>query len=153
LKGKRKTVIEIIRACKEHIDEITAIERICFRIPWSRESIREEIEDNNLAIYLCAKTDGKIAGYAGYWKVTDEAHITNIAVHPEYRRNGIGSILVKGMIETCRKTGIDRMTLEVRKSNVEAQGLYKKFGFKFAGIRKAYYSDNKEDAVIMWNEI
>jgi ribosomal-protein-alanine N-acetyltransferase len=153
LKGKRKTVIEILRACKEHIDEITVIESICFKIPWSRESIREEIVDNNLAIYLCAKADGRIAGYAGYWKVIDEAHITNIAVHPEYRQKGIGSMLVKGMIDICTKTGIDKMTLEVRKSNIKAQGLYKKFGFKFAGIRKAYYSDNREDAVIMWSEI
>ena len=89
----------------------------------------------------------------GAWKIIDEAHITNIAVLKEYRGKKIGEALLKEMINTCKDNKINSMTLEVRVSNLVAQNLYKKFGFKFSGIRKEYYSDNKEDAIIMWNDL
>jgi len=85
------------------------------------------------------------------WVVLDEAHITNIAVHPEYRGIGAASAIMEGLMELCRLENIAAITLEVRKSNIVAQSLYKKYGFVEEGLRKAYYVDNKEDAIIMWN--
>ena len=83
----------------------------------------------------------------------DEGHITNVAVHSDYRGKKIGDELVKELVNLCKNNNIVSMTLEVRVSNIVAQNLYKKYGFKLAGIRKEYYSDNKEDAMIMWNDV
>ncbi|HHW48541.1 MAG TPA: ribosomal protein S18-alanine N-acetyltransferase [Clostridiaceae bacterium] len=142
--------IEIVRSTEEHIDDIIVVENLSFKIPWSRESIKQEITGNKFAVYLSARVDGKVVGYAGMWKVCGEGHITNIAVHPEFRQNGIGSLLLEGLIDIAKKEGITRMTLEVRKSNLTAQRLYKKYGFEECGLRKSYYADNGEDAIIMW---
>ncbi len=142
--------IEIIKAGKEHIDNIMVIENLSFKIPWSRKSVADEIMLNSFAFYLCAKVDGEIAGYAGMWQVCDEGHITNIAVHPEFRQAGVGSALMESLITHARNSGIKSMTLEVRKSNIAAQNLYRKFRFADGGARKAYYADNNEDAIIMW---
>ena len=144
------SIIEIIKAGSEHIDEIMVIENLSFKIPWSRQSVVDEITGNTFACYLCAKVDGKIAGYAGMWQVCDEGHITNIAVHPEFRQAGVGSALLENLITHARSSGIGSMTLEVRKSNIPAQKLYRKFKFVEGGFRKAYYADNSEDALIMW---
>ena len=94
--------------------------------------------------------DNKVIGFAGLWTIVDEGHITNIAVHPDYRGKGIGSKLVKSLIDNSKDWYINDLTLEVRYSNKIAQNLYKKYGFIEEGIRKNYYADNKEDAVIMW---
>ena len=144
--------IEIIKAGSEHIDEIMVIENLSFKIPWSRQSIVDEVTGNTFAYYLCAPIDGRIAGYAGMWQVCDEGHITNVAVHPEFRQSGIGSALLENLISHARNSGIGSMTLEVRKSNLPAQNLYRKFKFVEGGFRKAYYADNNEDALIMWRE-
>ncbi len=144
--------IEIIKAGSEHIDEIMVIENLSFKIPWSRQSIVDEVTGNTFAYYLCARIDGRIAGYAGMWQVCDEGHITNVAVHPEFRQSGIGSALLENLISHARNSGIGSMTLEVRKSNLPAQNLYRKFKFVEGGFRKAYYADNNEDALIMWRE-
>lgn len=144
--------IEILKANAEHLDDIMIIENLSFTIPWSRESIMEEILGNKMANYLSASLDGTIVGYAGMWSVCDEGHITNIAVHPEFRGIGVGNLLMEGLISEARKDGITRMTLEVRKSNIIAQNLYKKYGFVVYGSRKSYYADNKEDALIMWKD-
>lgn len=144
--------VEIMKARPEHIDGIVIVENLCFQIPWSRQSFVDEIIKNDFAWYICAFVNGEIVGYAGMWQVFDEGHITNIAVHPEFRQAGIGSALLENLISRARNSGIKRMTLEVRKSNFSAIGLYKKFNFKDGGFRKAYYEDNKEDAVIMWLE-
>ena len=95
----------------------------------------------------------KVVGYVGIWFVMDEGHITNVAVHSDYRGRKIGDKLVQALVKLCRENNIVAMTLEVRVSNLVAQNLYKKYGFKLAGVRKEYYSDNKEDAMIMWNDI
>ncbi len=144
--------IEIIKAGSEHIDEIMVIENLSFKIPWSRQSMVDEVTGNTFAYYLCARIDGRIAGYAGMWQVCDEGHITNVAVHPEFRQSGIGSALLENLISHARNSGIGSMTLEVRKSNLPAQNLYRKFKFVEGGFRKAYYADNNEDALIMWRE-
>jgi ribosomal-protein-alanine N-acetyltransferase len=120
-----------------------------FEIPWSKESFENELK-NNLALYLVAKVEEKAVGYIGVWKIFDEGHITNVAVHPDFRGNGIGKALISELLYLCKKDGILSFTLEVRESNIGAQKLYKSFGFVEAGKRKAYYSDNNEDAIIMW---
>lgn len=136
----------------EHLDDIMVVENLSFTIPWSRQSILEEITNNNMAIYISARTKERVIGYAGLWKVYGEGHITNIAVHPEYRKNGVGAALLKKLIEMAESDGIYRMTLEVRKSNEAAIHLYSKFRFQPGGVRKGYYADNGEDAIIMWRE-
>lgn len=134
----------------EHLDDIMVIENLCFKIPWSRNSFIEELTQNELAVYYVAVSAGKVIGYGGVWKIFDEGHITNIAVHPEFRRCGAASKILDEIIKMCEENGINSLTLEVRKSNIAAQKLYAKFGFKEEGLRKRYYADNNEDAFIMW---
>lgn len=142
--------IDILSLKLEHIDSVLAIDTLCFPTPWSRESFQKEVENNKFARYVIAKKGEVIIGYAGMWLILDEGHITNIAVHPEYRGIGAGKLLLEALIEICRIESVNSLTLEVRKSNIVAQSLYKKYGFVEEGIRKEYYGDNKEDAIIMW---
>lgn len=143
----------IIRSMtKDDVDSVYIVEEDCFTDPWSKESIRKELK-NDLARYLVAELDNKIVGYVGVWFVVDEGHITNVAVHSDYRGKKIGDKLVKEMVKLCKESKLVAMTLEVRSSNTVAQNLYRKYGFKMGGIRKEYYSDNKEDATIMWNQL
>lgn len=128
------------------------VEKLSFKIPWSQNSMLEELTENKMALYLLAVMDKNIVGYAGMWRVLDEGHITNIAVHPEFREAGVGSALLSELIRRSKAEGIKDMTLEVRKSNKAAIALYKKFGFSNYGYRKSYYSDNNEDALIMWRK-
>jgi len=132
----------------EDVKEIAELEKKCFAIPWSEKSFTDEM-NNKLAVYLVAKDNGKCIGYAGFWNVSGEGDITNVAVLPQYRKQGIGSMLIKTMIKTAKELDIYLLTLEVRKSNIAAQGLYNKYGFDIIGERKRYYSDNGEDAWIM----
>lgn len=148
---KHKADIQLMKT--EDIGEVYDIERMCFTTPWSLESFAYEINNNNLAKYIVAKVDGKIIGYGGIWIVVDEGHITNIAVHPDYRGQGIGEALVKSLIGIAKEHNVVRITLEVRPTNTAALNLYKKFGFKVEGLRKGYYVDTKEDALIMWAEV
>lgn len=140
--------IEICTMSEKDIDSILSISALSFPIPWSRESFINELH-NKFARYVVAKKNGIIAGYGGTWVIIDEAHITNIAVHPEYRGIGIGNTIVSSLIDLCKSEKVSVMTLEVRHSNIVAQNLYKKFGFVEEGIRKEYYEDNREDAIIM----
>jgi len=133
------------------IDAVWDIEKMCFSVPWSRQSFVLEVEKNRCARYVVAECSGTVVGYGGMWLVMDEAHITNIAVHPHFRRKGIGQSILKALMVEAHKIGIDKMTLEVRASNIAAQSLYKKLGFVEVGVRKGYYGDNAEDAIIMWN--
>ncbi len=144
----------IIRDMKESdLDRIMEIEEKSFNPPWSREAFLLELTKNLLAKYIVAEVDGQVVGYGGIWLIIDEGHVTNIAVDEEYRGKGIGSKILEGLIQICRDRNMTAMTLEVRKSNVVAQSLYRKYGFKEYGIRKGYYQDNNEDAIIMWKDI
>lgn len=145
--------LKIVTACKEHINDIVIIENLSFKIPWSRESITDEIIHNNAAIYYSVVMDDRTVGYAGMWQILDEGHITNIAVHPEFRKSGIGSMLMEALLKKAAECEITALTLEVRKSNYNAQALYRKYGFEDGGTRKAYYADNREDAIIMWKRL
>lgn len=141
--------IEIIPFNEDYIEDIFKISSMSFITPWSYESVEDELK-NKFARYVVAKKDGVVIGFGGVWLILDEGHITNIAIHPEYRGIGAGDMIVEALIEICRMEGIASMTLEVRKSNKVAQNLYKKHGFIEAGIRKNYYADTKEDGIIMW---
>lgn len=135
------------------IDAVVDIEENSFSIPWTRGAFLEELTKNKLAKYCVAEVDGKVAAYGGMWLIVDEGHITNIAVHPTYRGKGVGKKIVEGLIEEGKRMNLYRMTLEVRRSNLIAQELYKKFGFIPCGVRPGYYQDNGEDAIIMWKDL
>ena len=138
---------------EEHIDEVLEIERSSFTTPWSKDAFIVEITKNMLANYIVAEIDEKVVGYGGVWLIIDEGHITNIAVHREYRGLGVGKKLIEGLIDLCGDRNVRAMTLEVRKSNEVAKTLYKKHGFVEYGIRPKYYADDNEDAIIMWKRI
>lgn len=112
----------------------------------------QDISINPLARYFIVEKDGIAVAYGGMWLISPEGHITNIAVHPGYRREGIGKALLHHMIEKSEEEGMTCHTLEVRASNRAAIVLYCKFGFFECGIRKNYYEDTNEDALIMWRE-
>ncbi|OGX68496.1 MAG: ribosomal-protein-alanine N-acetyltransferase [Paenibacillus sp. RIFOXYA1_FULL_44_5] len=132
------------------IPEIVAIEKEAFPTPWSADAFYNELHHNMFAHYLVMELNHRVAGYGGMWIIMGEAHITNIAVHRDFRGKKLGNVLMQEIQDTARMLGASKMTLEVRVSNLRAQNLYKKFGFRDAGVRKGYYSDNKEDALIMW---
>lgn len=134
------------------IDALVSLELASFSVPWSRQMLEEELY-NPQACYRVLECQGRIAGYAGMWKILDEGHITNIAVHPDFRRNGYGRRLICELLDIARREGIIAVTLEVRVSNLPAISLYESLGFKQEGRRKRYYSDNNEDALIMWLRI
>lgn len=129
---------------------LAGLDKLCFSEPWSYESFKKEIIENDLAIYIVAEIGKQIVGYAGIWLIMDEGHITNVAVIPEFRRKGIAKALIEVLINICESENIIAETLEVRASNEPAKNLYAQYGFKEAGIRKGYYEDNHEDAIIMW---
>lgn len=138
---------------KIDLDDIMEIEELSHPDHhWSRVSFENEIE-NKLANYRCTLTpQGIITGFYGFWQILEEAHITNIAVHPDYRRQGMASFLMLDLINECYAKMIKYITLEVRESNIPAISLYDKFGFSAIGTRKKYYQDNNEDALIMFTE-
>lgn len=144
--------MEITRMTAADVPEIAALDKRCFVIPWSEKSFYDETE-NPLAVYFVARDGQKCIGYAGFWNVSGEGGITNVAVLPEYRRAGIGSGLIEAVIKKASELDLFILTLEVRKSNIAAQGLYAKYGFAAIGERKRYYSDNGEDALIMTKEL
>ncbi len=129
---------------------IYEIEKLCFPDPWSMDALTFELEGNPRAFYVVAELDGRVVGYAGLWIIGDEGHITNVAVKPGFRNRKIGEGIIGVMIDFTSGEGIAHHTLEVRKSNVPAINLYEKFGFRTEGVRKKYYQNNGEDALIMW---
>ncbi len=132
------------------IPRVLEIERQSFPTPWPHDAYVHELKENRLAAYLVARVATEIVGYAGMWIIMDEAHITTIAVDPPRRGQHIGERLLVSLIEAALQKRARWMTLEVRKSNATAQALYKKYGFREIGVRKGYYSDNREDAIVMW---
>ena len=131
------------------IPEIVKLEQAIHTAPWTEKSFKNELT-NPHSIFWVAKTSGQVIGYAGAWTLVDEAHITNVAVDPTFRRQGIGRKLVNELLGRSLDAGMTCATLEVRASNQAAIELYKGFGFVEASIRRKYYPDNNEDAVIMW---
>jgi ribosomal-protein-alanine N-acetyltransferase len=190
-------VVEPMRV--EHIQAVSAIEKLSFPQPWPQNAYRREIQENRMAHYIVARQLGdalpherriqpphagstnqsgdligrlsrllrppepqrspqleeelrSIVGYAGIWVMTDEAHVTTIASHPDARGRGVGEFLLVALIHRSIEVGARWMTLEVRASNAVAQNLYRKYTFKEMGVRRRYYSDNGEDALVMWTD-
>ena len=143
---------EIREATQNDIDDLAALEILCFSSPWSVEAFQQDIVMNPLARYYIVEQDGQIIAYGGMWLIRPEGHITNIAVHPEQRRKGIGKALLQSMLEASEREGATCHTLEVRVTNSTALALYHSFGFVECGRRKNYYEDTNEDALIMWRE-
>jgi ribosomal-protein-alanine N-acetyltransferase len=135
---------------EKDIEQILKIERLSFTTPWSRESFENELTKNQYALYIVLEDEKEIIGYCGSWVIIDEVHITNIAILPEYRGKKLGEALLRKVIEVVKGKGARKMTLEVRMSNYVAQSLYRKLGFLDGGVRRNYYSDNQEDALVMW---
>ena len=135
---------------EEDLDEIMEIEELSFATPWSRYTFIHEIEFPN-SIFDVIKIEGRLVGYGGFWHIVDEAHISNIAIHPEYRRKGLGRKLLAHLLELAVERRATKATLEVRPSNLAAQRLYGSFGFEVIAVKKNYYADEGEDALIMWS--
>ena len=136
----------------ENIDDILQIEELCYGAHhWSYSSFVSEI-NNKISSYKCAVLKNRCIGYIGIWKIVDEAHITNLSVHPEFQNQKIAHKLLLSTLDECYENKIKFITLEVRASNKRAIHLYEKFGFTSLGYRKKYYQDNNEDALIMWSE-
>ena len=135
---------------RDDADAVAAIEEKSFAMPWSRADFWREA-NNELATYVVGELDGKIVAYAGAWVSFNQAEVMNVAVEPELRGQGIGTILFGELIKAVKERGATAITLEVRPSNTAAIKLYENFGLKSVGRRKGYYLDNGEDALIMWN--
>ncbi|GAB4435077.1 MAG: ribosomal protein S18-alanine N-acetyltransferase [bacterium] len=145
-----KTKIRI--ATLEDIENIAEIEKVSFPSPWSKELIREEILFP-LSLNLVATINGLIVGYVLSWLIPPEVHILNLAVDPKHRNKGVGRIIIETLFEEASKKGATKFTLEVRNGNVDAICFYQRFGFLTKGVRKGYYQDTGEDALIMWKEV
>lgn len=144
-------LIEVAPMKLEDLNEVLEIEVLAFATPWSRNSFLYELLENERALYLTAKNElGRVMGYVGMWIVLDEGHITNLAIHPDYRRHGVAHKIMTELLAVSKEKGIRYLTLEVRRSNTPAQELYQKMGFVHMGVRRKYYLDNNEDALIMW---
>ncbi len=136
----------------DDVDGVQVVERASFPLPWPANSFRHELTQNKNARYIVARDAERIVAYAGLWLMVDEAHITTFAVLPDVRRRRIGERLLQRLFEIAHEMKAEWLTLEVRASNLAAQRLYEKYGFRRAGVRRRYYSDNNEDALIMWTE-
>lgn len=137
----------------DDIETICAIEVEAFPTPWTPGAFHNELTNNHFAHYMVMEVEGVIAGYAGMWIIMDEAHVTNIAVRTRFRGRKLGERLLLELRRRANLQGAKRMTLEVRVTNRVAQNLYEKLGFRSVGVRKGYYTDNNEDALIMWADI
>ncbi len=146
--------VQIRRLLEADLDQILEIEPVAFGSHhWSRQSFINELNNPGGRYFsIVEPSSNLIYGYSGYWLIGDEAHVTTLAVHPDYRRIGVGELLLINDIHSALKVGAKCMTLEVRVSNDPAQKLYYKYGFKSMGLRRKYYQDNSEDALVLWME-
>jgi ribosomal-protein-alanine N-acetyltransferase len=133
----------------EDLEEVLAIERGSFSIPWSRGAFLYEMQQNRVARCWVMRDEGRVIGYLCLWEIADELHITNVAVEPARRRQGIGRTLLSGVLDDARARGVRQVVLEVRPTNTEARTLYETLGFRVIGRRRGYYYDTGEDALVM----
>ncbi len=142
--------IEIRQMAEGDLEEVSEIERDSFPTPWSKGLFAKELAIPFARAFVAQEKDsGKVVGYLCFWLVDQETHILNLAVHPRRRRQGIGTRLLTFGVNYCRRQGVQQMTLEVRRSNLRAISLYRNFQFQPQGIRRKYYTDSGEDAILM----
>ena len=150
--GAAGCTIEVMTSVGQ-IDEVLAIEEAAFTNPWTREMYLAELANPGVSsCYLARDASGRAIGFCSVWRVLDELHINNLAVAPPYRRRGIGTGLLTHVLNEGAKLGAHRATLEVRRSNDVARHLYEQLGFATAGVRRAYYTNPVEDALVLWRE-
>lgn len=151
MKKKGAMLKLIVSEMKEDdLEEVVKIERVSFPSPWPKEQFLMDMRDSGYSyLYVVREGKGKILGYFAYWLMGKEIHLTNLAVHPKFRRRKIAKWILKWVIEKAKKEDSSIITLEVRSSNILAQKLYQKFNFIPIAIRKNYYGDTKEDAIVM----
>jgi len=137
----------------DQIDEVIAVEQASFTNPWTREMYVSELANRGVSFCFVARSPASGAvGFCSFWRVLEELHINNLAVLPGYRRQGVGSSLLSRALQEGAALGAARATLEVRRSNEAARMLYERFGFTIAGVRRAYYTNPVEDALILWKD-
>jgi ribosomal-protein-alanine N-acetyltransferase len=139
----------IRKATINDLNGLVEIEKACFDRPWSKESLAHDLDANPLALVLCAEINRRIAGYVDVWIIQEEGHINNVAVHPDFQRMHVGTILMHTLIHVTENKGVLSHTLEVARGNQAAISMYQKFGFQETGVREKYY-ENGDDALIMW---
>ena len=142
----------IVNMIAEHVPQVAQLEKLCFSDPWSENSVGSELK-NPLSLWLVAVEDNRVAGYVGSQSVMGESDMMNIAVHPDFRRNGLAQKLVEALCDALKANGNTCLTLEVRSSNAPAIALYEKLNFSQIGLRKNYYRNPKEDALILRKEL
>ena len=140
--------LTVVPMAERHLPFLAKIEKACFSAPWSETALQEEL-GNPIAVFLVAESAGAVLGYAGMHVAVDEGYIDNVAVSPDYRRQGVGDALISAMMKEGQKRNLSRLTLEVRVSNAPARALYEKHGFILDGIRPGFYTAPKEDAAIL----
>lgn len=140
--------LRLVPMAARHLDDLEALERICFAEPWTRAGLAAELSSGT-AVFLVAERGGETAGYAGMHCVCGECYVDNIAVFPRFRRQGIGRALTRGLIECARAQNAEFFTLEVRPSNTAAVALYESLDLRPAGRRNNFYRDPQEDALIL----
>ena len=143
--------MKIVRMEMRHVQQVAALEKLCFSDPWSENSVASELQ-NPLALWLVAEEEACLAGYVGSQTVVGETDMMNIAVHPDFRRRGVAESLVNTLTEELKQIGSKCLTLEVRASNEPAKNLYEKLGFSQIGRRPNYYRHPREDALILRKE-
>jgi ribosomal-protein-alanine N-acetyltransferase len=141
--------VTVSKMTSEHVPAVLAIEAKCNPAPWSEASFRSEL-DNPQAHYIVALDGTRLVGYCGCWDVIDEVHVTNIGVDPEFRRKGAGRLLMVHMLALAVERGMRCSTLEVRAGNTAAIMLYESLGYEKCALRKGYYPNDRENAVVMW---
>lgn len=138
---------------KEDIFQVSQIEKLSFPTPWSCGIFSSELDKKNLTFYYVMEYQDEVIAYTGYWKLANEAHLVNLAVYPAFRRKGLGSKLLKYVLEKAQNQALDTITLEVRRFNLAAQKFYERFDFKKVAIRPGYYVETGEDALVYWKKI
>lgn len=144
--------LSVERMRYDDISTVQQIEREIFLSPWPKNAYASELAQNRQACYLVLRHGAELVGYAGIWRVAHEAHVTTIGVRASHQRRGYGTTLFAALVQRAYDMGARWITLEVRASNIHAMRLYERFGFKEIGRRRGYYTDNGEDAVIMWSD-
>lgn len=147
-----KSEVEFREVTAENIDEVYVLEETSFKMPWTKKSLLEGAIRPD-TIYLAAFYKNRPIAYIGAWLIAGDAEITNVATLEEFRGKGVASVLMAEVLKRSKEKGMERVTLEVRPSNLPAIALYKKFGMEENGRRKNYYSDNNEDALIFWGKL
>ena len=145
--------LSVDRMRPEDLDEVLVIEHASFSMPWSRGAFLYEMQQNSVAKCWVMRDGARVAGYLCLLEIADEIHITNVAVHPAWRRRGMARALLTGVLEDARRRRLRLVILEVRPTNTEARGLYTSFGFRVVGRRRGYYYDTGEDALVMQAEL